>query len=142
MNDYPEITRLSSLRDQFNISVQATEEVLCNKSWFRKVNFNIGSHSFSIFVDDEYDDLKIDNPNLHLCLVLRSLENYRDAEDFLVWCTQLGLNASDDATREHHMELRTIYASIQKILGNIDSFISDLDFQLNSGAAQKLRGKD
>ena len=142
MTDYPEIAQLASLRKQFNISVQVTDEVLCDKSWFPKVHFAIGSQSFEIFVDDEYEDFNINNPDLHLCLVLRSLEIYDDAEDYLVWCTQLGLDSSDPVAREHHMELRTIYLAIEKRLGAIDSFISDYDFELNAGAAQMLRSKE
>ncbi len=139
MKVYPEIEQLSSLRKQFNISIQVTDTVLCDKSWFPKVQFNIGNESFEIYVDDEYHDFKIDNPDLHLCLVLRSLEIYDDAEDFLVWCTQLGLEASDPVAREHHMELGSIYSAIEERLGTIDSFISDYDFGLNAGAAQELR---
>jgi hypothetical protein len=37
------------------------------------------------------------------------------------------------------MELGRIYTSIEKILGTIDSCISDYDFELNANAAQELR---
>ncbi|XOV66695.1 MAG: hypothetical protein ACFHU9_13805 [Fluviicola sp.] len=142
MKEYPEIEQLASLRKQFNISIQVTDEFLCGKSWFPKVEFQLNGASYFLFVDDEFEDFKINNSDLHLCLVLRSLENYKDSEDFLVWCTELGLPPSDIHVREYHLELRNIYPAIEKQLGRIDSFISDHDFELNAGAAQVLRKAD
>ncbi|GAB5416753.1 MAG: hypothetical protein Crog4KO_22420 [Crocinitomicaceae bacterium] len=139
MAEYPEIAKLQALRLQHSIEVRSTHERLCNRADFPKVHFSVGQKTFSIFIDDEYEDLKIDNPDLHLCLALRSLENYADAEDFLVWCTQLGLDSTDNEARNHHLELSTTYSEIKKILGTIDSYISDFDFELNAGAAQELR---
>lgn len=133
---------MTKLRTQFNISIQATNEYLCGKSWIRKVQFQLGTEVHFIFVDDEFEDFKIKNPDLHLCLVLRSLEHYKDAKDFLAWCTQLGLDASDSVAREHHMGLRNSYAAIEKHLGDINSFVSDYDLELNAGAAQALRKAD
>ncbi|MCR9172459.1 MAG: hypothetical protein NXI10_08215 [bacterium] len=139
MKQYPEIEQLSSLRKQFAISIHPFNVYLCNRSDFPKVEFKIGSKSYHIFVDDEYHDFKKDNPDLHLCLVLRTLEMYEDAPDFLAWCTQFELDASNSTAREHHMELGHIYRDIEQQVGTVDSYISDLDFQLNAGAAQELR---
>ncbi len=142
MAEFPEIAKLQAVRLQHQIEIRITQEQLCNRADFPKVLFTLDEKTFPIYVDDEYGDLKINNPDLHLCLVLRSLENYADAEDFLVWCTQLGLNSSDTEARNHHLALRTIYPEIATLLGTIDSFISDFDFELNAGAAQELRRKE
>jgi hypothetical protein len=37
------------------------------------------------------------------------------------------------------MNLGNTYTAIEKLIGKIDSQISDLDFQLNAGAAKELR---
>lgn len=139
MKNYPEIAQLASLRKQFTISIQVTNAILGSNSWFPKVHVNIGAQSYEMYVEDEYEDFKIDNPDLHLCLILRSLEFYNDCEDFLVWCKQLGVDVADPAAREHHLELGAIYSAIEKQLGTINSYINDYDFELNAGAAQVLR---
>jgi len=139
MNDYPEIQQLKTLRERYQISIEVLDEHLDDRSDFKKVLFFIGQDSFEIFIDDEFQDSSINNIDLHLCLVLRALEAYQEADDFLVWCTHLGLNASTNAVRRYHMDLGSSYREIEKRIGSIDSFISDLDFQLNAGAAQALR---
>ena len=139
MNDYPEIQQLKTLRERYQISIEVLDEHLDGRSDFKKVLFFIGQDSYEIFIDDEFQDFSTKNIDLHLCLVLRSLEAYQEADDFLVWCTHLGLNASNNEVRRHHMDLDTTYREVEKRIGSIDSFINDLDFQLNAGAAQALR---
>lgn len=139
MSEYPEIQQLKTLRERYQISIKVLDEHIDGRSDFKKVHFFIGQDSFELFIDDEFQDFSIKNIDLHLCLVLRSLETYQEAEDFLVWCTHLGLNASNNEVRSHYMDFGTAYREIEKRIGSIDSFISDLDFQLNASAAQALR---
>lgn len=47
-----------------------------------------------------------------------------------------GLDSKNSEVRWYHMDLGIIYQEIEKVFGSIDSFVSDLDFQLNAGAAQ------
>jgi hypothetical protein len=137
--DYAEITKLQDLRSQHNIEIRATEELLCGRDDLRKVVITVKQRPFNIYVDDEYQDLAIDNPDLHLCLVLRALEDFKDAEDFLIWCQRLYIDPTDSTARQYHMDLNSVYARIASHIGTVDSYISNSDFELNAGAVQKLR---
>ena len=54
---------------------------------------------------------------------------------------QRGLEPADEEVRTYHMDLGRIYREIEQLIGTVDSQISDLDFQLNAGAAQRLRNQ-
>ena len=137
---YLEIEQLEDLIKLHSIEVETQPGIfLTGDESYTAVKFRIGNHIHELFVFDEYDDLELNNPPLSLCLVLRELETYRDAEDFLVWCKEQGLEPGNDAARSYHMGLNSIYKRVIEVLGPIDSALSDLDFQLNSGAAQYLR---
>jgi hypothetical protein len=137
--EYPEIAKLQELKSKHGIQIRVTDELLCNRNDLRKVVVTIKQRPYSIYVNDEYQDLAIDNPDLHLCLLLRSLEDYKDSQDFLTWCQSLYLDPCEITSRQHHMDLNSICARIESHIGTIDSFVSNSDFELNSGAAQKLR---
>ena len=79
-------------------------------------------------------------PALSLCVVLRSLEEYKEATDFLDWCKKTGIESSNNAL-EYFRTLATILVDVEKILEELDSKISDIEFTTNAGAAQELRNK-
>lgn len=139
MADYAEIAKLQDLRSQHDIEIFVTDVLLCHRDDLRKVVMTIKQRPYEIYVDDEYQDLIIDNPDLHLCLVLRSLEDFQDADDFLTWCQRLYIDPADSTARQYHMNLNSVCARITAHIGTIDSFISNSDFELNAGAAQKIR---
>jgi len=139
VSEYQEIVQLTSLRIKHKITIHKTGRVLNNKPHYPEVLINIDSDSFKIIVDDEFDDLRYKNPELSLCLVLRALEVYHETDDYLNWCKEMNIDAGDFDAREYHMSLPTIFAEIESKVGKIDSFINDLDFELNAGAAQALR---
>jgi hypothetical protein len=139
-SSFPEILRLEKLIREHQILVHPIKGLLlARREDIKGVSVQIGSKTFQLYVDDEYDDLDEKNQVLALCLVLRELEQYDDAEDFLVWCNYKNLSPDSVKARNHHMELGQTFRDIEAILGNIDSQISDLDFELNSGAAQWIR---
>lgn len=142
MAEFPEINRLNALREKFDVSIRKTGKFLRDRNYYPEVVFRIGSTSYNIYIDDEFNDLRIGNSLLNLCLVLRSLEIYEDTDDYLQWCTELGIDSSDNIARAYHMGLRTMYSEIESRIGKIDSCISDFDFELNAGAAQELRRKN
>ena len=72
-------------------------------------------------------------------MILRSLESYTDAENYSVWARHHNFDAADTDVRHHYLNLGKHYEAIQKLIGPIDSQISDFDFELNAGAAQFLR---
>jgi hypothetical protein len=140
MKNYPEITALNALISQFDISVSiVSDSFLAGRNDFPLIEMRAGNESFSFFVDDEFGDLALGNPPLSLCVALRTLESYEFAEDFLVWCTQHGLDAAGPGLLDHFKNLGEIYTKIQELLGEINSQISDFDFELNAGAVQMLR---
>lgn len=133
--NYPEIQKLNNLKVSFGIKINHVGS-LDNLS---KVELKIKDKSFSIYIHDEYNDLIINNPLLNLCLVLRELELYKDCSDFLDWCNNQNVIASNEDLRGYYMKLDKTYYAIENIIGQIDSQISDLDFQLNAGAIAELR---
>lgn len=138
-HSYPEIAELDQLQQKLNPRIEAVNGQYLEKEYYPLVEFALKGKSHLIYIDDEYNDLELGNPLLNLCLVLRALENYLDAEDYLVWCTQHGLDASNPRAREYHMGLADEVKQIREWIDPIDSFVSDFDFELNAGAAQELR---
>lgn len=137
---YAEIDRLRSIRDEFAIKVDINRSIfLGGDESYVSIGLNIGKSKYKLFVYDEYEDLSTENQLLSLCLTLRELEQYDEAPDFLVWCSFNSLDPANQEVREYHMNLRSICISVIERLGEIDSCISGLDFELNAGSAQWLR---
>ncbi|NQY04827.1 MAG: hypothetical protein HRT68_01160 [Flavobacteriaceae bacterium] len=138
--NYPEIQVLKDLKEQFDIHIELIKDrFLSSETSYKGVRVKIKNKNFDLYVYDEYDDLKVDNQLLCLSLVLLELEVYDEEEDFLNWCFALGVSFKDEKIRAYHMDLRTIYADIQNLIGTIENPISDYDFQMNAGVAQYLR---
>ena len=89
-------------------------------------------------MDDEYRDFDEQKPLVCLFLVLRSLEDFAESTDYLNWCNVYHLNASDMKWLTYYRDLPASYAGIEKQIGPINSFISDLDYQLRSGVFYAL----
>jgi len=104
-------------------------------------DFYIKKLHFKLNLDDEYNDSALNNPLLNVALALRSLGHLHDAPDFLVWCNQLNLNPAISGLLDYYKEAIAfcLPKSAFSKNGEVVSFISDLDFELNSGAAQYLR---
>jgi hypothetical protein len=137
---YPEIEALQKLADNFEIEIVIQSgQYLAGNENYPAAKFTTKDQSFELFLYDEYEDLKWNNPLLHLCLALMELENYDDAEDYLQWCTFRGLEAANEEMRSYHTGLGETYNALKNILGEIDPQVSYFDFELNAGAAQALR---
>lgn len=142
VESHPEILALDALIKQHEIRFkQRIEDVLIPGKEHIAVRMQIGTHIFDLNVEDEYGDWKEENPALCLCLVMRELEAYAAAFDFLNWCHIQGYPAANGRVRRYHMDLGNLYAEIDKLLGGINSQISDWDFGLNAGAAFALRNR-
>ncbi len=137
---YPEIVELYSLIDARNLILRALplskqfEEVS-----FREVTLKFNAQTFTIPVDDEFKDADSGNQALLLQLIIYAVEEYEDCEDFLVWSTAYGLNASNPIHLDWYRQLGDVVPKIREIIGKKISGISDFDWQLNAGAAQALR---
>lgn len=140
MSKYPEIQALEKIIERFNINIKVLGKNLFFEAlehvW---VEFAINKETFTLLVDDECKDFTIDNPLLHLCLILRELETYREEEDILEWTKHKYLDAGNSKVLEYYKSLSGTYIQIENILGKIDSHISYFDFEFNASAAKELR---
>ncbi len=139
MTYYPEIAALKKFISDYNVHIQpqTTSPIL---QTLIPLSVQIANHKFTVYVQDEYDDLTTNNLTIYTLLVLRELELIEDSTDYLNWCHMQCINASTESLRSYYQEI-TKY--IPKLYPNfntnkITSFISDLDYQLNSGAMQWL----
>ncbi len=138
--DYKELKQLSDFCLKYQASVvRLKDRFLAEDTSFPEIHFSILDKQFNLFVDDEFDDLKVNSNPLSVCIALRALESYDFAEDYLVWCTQHNFDAADMQVRDHFQNLGEIVAWFAKNQIQVDSFISDFDFELNAGVAQFLR---
>lgn len=138
--DYPEIEQLNKIyvEHKFTSSIDRSQ-LLAGQKYYPLVHFTLGGEAFSVFVDDEYDDLRNNYPLLNLCLILRELEGYDFSREYEVWCQERGLDPEIDRVKDNFKHLGEVYRAIEKILGEVDSKVSDFDFEMNARAAQKLR---
>ena len=91
-----------------------------------------------MFLDDEYQDLKVGNPLLDICLVYIELEDYEYHEDITTWCQGRGIEPTDKVIN-YYRNLAELYREIESRIGKIKCPVSDYDFEMNAGAAQALR---
>jgi hypothetical protein len=73
-----------------------------------------------------------------LYLVLRSIIDYKEEDDFLKWCNLYALNASERHWLIYYRSLGEIIGEIERKTGELRVFIADLDYQLRSGAFYEL----
>lgn len=142
MSDNQEIKALQNIftKHKVEINFSATNSLAQNKE-YRSVEFKLEKHIFSFYVDDEYDDIKYNNSLLNFCLVLRELESYKDTKDYLSWCQERYFNPKNERVIINFRNLATIYRKVENIIGEINSQISNWDFEMNSGVASELRKK-
>lgn len=137
---FPEIQALKAIYTKHQVSIKvADDDFLAGHQDHPAVDVSLEGQSFRLFVDDEYQDVQINNPILTFCLILRELEHYQEEEDYLKWCTTQFLEPANQQVRAYYMQLGKVYHAVEKIIGEIDSQISNYDFGLNAGAAQALR---
>lgn len=133
------IKALSSLLKQFNISFSEVDESFCH-GW-KSMSVKIENEIYLLHLDDEYQDLENEIPELTLCVILRNLEEFKDSSDYVNWCKSTGIDQDNPQTKNYFQYLSTVVPKIELIIGEIDSCISNYDFTLNAGEAQKLRQK-
>ena len=139
-SEYPEIVELNKLWVEHKVIVKVDRsDDLSGKGYYPLTHFNLGNERFSIYVDDEFNDFRYNYPLLNFCLVLRELDGYKFTSDFEVWCQERFLDPKDEKVKEGFENLKDVTERVEEILGNIDSIISDWDFEMNAGAAQALR---
>jgi len=139
-NDRPEISALNNIYINYNVEIQVSRpKCLGDKKDYPSVSLKLGGRTFEMYADDEQDYFTYNYPLLNLCIVLRELEYYIETEDYLVWCTELKLDSTNEQVLAYFRGLATIYREVESIIGKIDSQISDWDFEMGSGAMYALR---
>lgn len=142
MSEYPEIDALNNIYVKHNVEIRfSTTDFLVESKGYRAVTFKLGGKVFNFYVEDELDDIRYNYPLLNLCLVLRELEGYAYAEDYLIWCQERYLDPKNEAVLANYRNLATVYRDVEEIMGEINSQVSDWDFEMGSGASWKLRKK-
>ena len=142
MSTYPEIDALNNIYVTHKVEIRfSTTDFLAGSKEYRAVAFKLGGKTFNFYVEDELDDLRYNYPLLNLCLVLRELEGYAYAQDYLIWCQERYLDPKNERILANYRNLATIYREVEGIMGKIDSQISDWDFEMGSGASWELRKK-
>ena len=137
---HPNIKILNHLIAQHKVSVKVSKDVfLGDRKDFPLATLTMDGQSFKIYVDDEYNDFKYNNPILNFCLVLRELEDYKFSDDYLVWCAERYINPSDIKIRDYYSGLDKIYADVTAIMGVVKSYIPDTDFEFAMGEVVVLR---
>jgi hypothetical protein len=138
--DYPEIKALQKLILDYNIKIEVIEKVnLAEKSYYPLVHFKLNDEHLNLYVEDEYGDFKLGNKLLNLCLVIRELENFKEANGFIEWCKWQMFEPNDSEVIHHFQNLSVCYQFFEKSFGEVNSYVSNYDFEMNAGAAQMLR---
>ena len=137
---YPELQRLNEalLRHGLSFSLLPRTAEL-DRIFYRRIKVKIEEKVFELPVCDEYEDVDRANSLLLLHLLLRELEYYEDADDFLLWCEDTGLKAEDELSRSIWFELRDLAPKIRSLLGYHLKAIDDFDFEMNTGITKALR---
>lgn len=105
------------------------------------VRISLGEESWELFLSDEYRDLEASPAELTAEVLIRACEMYLDYQNSHDWAEAEAIPA------RCHLPLKLRWAddrkSASEILARLDPItdqVSDLDWQLNSGRAQVLRG--
>lgn len=136
---YPEIDALKKFYTTHNFQLQYITPSKIEGVFHGTVFIN--SSSFQVYIQDEYNDLEIQNTLLFAVLAIREWEIIDDSTDYLDWCFQQGLPTNNEVLRQYYQKTVLKLPQISSYFKNnkLTSFITDLDFQLNAGAAQFLR---
>jgi hypothetical protein len=102
------------------------------------VTLNVADASFRIFIADEYGDYDEDHQLLCFFLVLNSLMDYHESEDYLEWCRHNHLDVASTYWLDYYKELSGTVITLERTLGTIDTGIPSLDYQLRAGAFHAL----
>ena len=104
---------------------------------------SVNNKEYIIHVNDEYQDFEIKNDLLNFILVFMELAVIDESIDFIDWCKTYGLPPENYKLLSYYKNICTQIVKIRVLFKNnkIDYFVSDLDFQLNSGIIQFLRSK-
>jgi len=134
------VARLKTMLERYGVEIVVSKSrFLAGNDDYPRVELQFAEKDFVLYVDDEYDDFKIGNPLLDLCLVLREIEYYNSTYDFSLWCKERQLDMANNEVLQYYRDLADINRELYKIIGEVDPFVTDYEFEFNCGAALELR---
>ncbi|WP_300528871.1 hypothetical protein [Maricaulis sp.] len=98
-----------------------------------------GAETISVPVSDEYKDAPAGSVLLRLVLVQRAFDGLAYEVDFTSWARSEGLDPAVPAVLALYHESRAARTRFLATYGKIPDVITQLDWELNAGAAQALR---
>ena len=136
MSGNPEIAKLQSLFAENDIVIKVLGKA--DKDYSFWVELKVNGHLWKLYVDDEFGDLSNAKPVMGLFLILSTLLEYSDAEDYLEWCKVSNIE-SNDAWLDYYRSLAQTTRELEQQLGSLDPIISQYDYTMNTGVAEELR---
>ena len=136
---YPELQNLQQFVDAYHVVARRNNMPI--EKYLTAMTLFIADEQFDIQVDDEYCDLDLEHPLVHIVLTLRALELIEESTDYLQWCNFLGISTGNEQLRRYYQRTVKLLPNIRAYFnkGEVTSFITDMDFELNAGAMQYLR---
>ncbi|WP_330444539.1 hypothetical protein Q4Q34_11360 [Flavivirga abyssicola] len=137
---YPEIITIQNFIATHGITIWLGKGVPIDEKLI-PLTLKINNNTYNIHVVDEYEDLNYYNPVLNFIIVFRAIVTINESSDFLEWCKQEDLVPDNHNLLDYYKDICKAINCINSCFPNneIDYFVSDLDFQLNTGVMQFLR---
>ncbi|WP_034045265.1 hypothetical protein [Wocania ichthyoenteri] len=88
LENYPELKAIQKLISKNNISFRKHSRITFYENIF-PIELKIRDDLFTIYIDDEYNDLEKNNYILNFILVFRALADLDESTDYLNWCKKL-----------------------------------------------------
>jgi len=141
--DYPNIKALNDIYVKHHVSVDISKtNFLDTEQLMPEVILRIDGKKFKLYLDDEFDNIKLNYPLLNFCIVLRELEDFKFSNDYQIWCAERNIDAANPEIKAYYIRLGHIYDDIESLLGEINSYISSFDFEFDMGEAHALRNNN
>ena len=136
---YPEVAALKLFYRSQTVQIIRLDHSLIEDTLY--CDITLKGIDYPVLIQDEYQDFKCPNTLLHLVLALREWEFLEESADYLVWCREQGYPGNREVLRRYYQDMVKVLPKIATHFkrGKIDSFVTDLDFQLDAGAVHYLR---
>ncbi len=138
MSDYPEVDKIVNCIKKLNLRFEIDHKFQGEESWHHRLFLIHQKQKYPFIIDDEFDDIKQFKSPVLMQLILMEIEDYEDAEDYLVWCKDKGLKVNSIINSNWYFELRENVPLVKAFIGDLEP-IMQFDFHINMGASQALR---
>ena len=138
---YPEIVALKAFCKEKKCATNILDNSYRIHPYLTPVLLIIDGIEIIVQIQDEYSDLKNKNSLLDIILCLQELELIEDSTDYLNWLQFQSIKKSTEELRSYYQDMVVNIPILRsKFINNtITSFVSGLDYQLNSNSIYYLR---